>query len=86
MKKSYLKILTLALIGESIFPLIPRVEASPSDSYKNRDCWNNHDFITPNSYKFRYCLLEEETFEKIDNQSVKDHNNKKARERRAKKS
>jgi hypothetical protein len=27
-----------------------------------------------------------ETFEKIDNQSVRDHNNKKARERRAKKS
>ena len=27
-----------------------------------------------------------ETFEKIDNQLVRDHNNKKARERRAKKS
>lgn len=74
MKKTFLKILAFSLIGGSTLTLSSSVKAKPSETYNKEECWNNYDFITPNSYKYRYCLVENGVLKKIDltGQTLKD--------------
>ena len=74
MKKTFVKFLTLSLIGGSTLSLISSAKASPSDTYNKENCWNNYEFITPNTYKYRYCFLENGILKKIDltGQTLKD--------------